>query len=85
MDKLRRVRRRGAFDGEGDGEAGLSILLELAVPLILAAVGIHALVSGADVFRRSAGARRRDLQRSGYAADVNSAVPGGVHAAHRVH
>lgn len=28
----------------------MSILLELAVPLILAAVGIHALVSGADVF-----------------------------------
>ena len=28
----------------------MSILLELAVPLILAAVGIHALMSGADVF-----------------------------------
>ena len=28
----------------------MSILLELAVPLILAFAGIHALVSGADVF-----------------------------------
>ena len=28
----------------------MSILLELAVPLILAAVGIHAAISGADIF-----------------------------------
>ena len=57
----------------------MSILLELAVPLILAAVGIHALVSGADVFPAGRGAGTYNAQ--GYAADVNRAVPGGVHAA----
>ena len=28
----------------------MSVLIELAVPLILASVGIHALISGTDIF-----------------------------------